>query len=61
MGLSARMIQTSSPRCPMESNGITLAQLLPLLAVLFSISLVVFGNTGGFYNTDSYDGNGTAH
>jgi len=45
----------------MQSNGITLAQLLPLLAVLFSISLVVFGNTGGFYNTDSYDGNGTAH
>ena len=45
----------------MESNGITLAQLLPLLAVLFSISLVVFGNTGGFYNTYSYDGNGTAH
>jgi len=35
----------------MESNGITLAQLLPLLAVLFSISLVVFGNTGGFLNT----------
>lgn len=45
----------------MESTGITLGQLLPLLTVLFSISLFVFGNTGGYYDTDSYDGNGTAH
>jgi hypothetical protein len=46
---------------PMESTGLTLAQLLPLLTVLFSISLFVFGSTGGYYDTDSYDGNGTAH
>jgi hypothetical protein len=45
----------------MDSNGITLAELLPSLAVLFSISLFVFGSTGGYYDTDAYDGNGTAH
>tara|TARA_B100001939_G_scaffold159992_1_gene138154 strand:+ start:86 stop:208 length:123 start_codon:yes stop_codon:yes gene_type:complete len=40
---------------------VTLAQLLIPLAILFSISLVFFGLSGGFYDTDAYSGNGTAH
>jgi|OM-RGC.v1.039262374 hypothetical protein len=39
----------------------TLSQILIPLAILFSISLVVFGLSGGFYDTESYSGNGTAH
>jgi len=39
----------------------TLAQLLIPLAILFSVSLVFFGMSGGYYDTDAYDGNGTAH
>jgi hypothetical protein len=39
----------------------TLAQLLPVLAILFSITLLIFGNSGGYYDTDAYEGNGTAH
>ena len=39
----------------------TLDQLLNPLAILFSVSLVFFGMSGGYYDTDAYDGNGTAH
>ena len=39
----------------------TLAQLLIPLAILFSVSLVFFGMSGGYYDTDAYDGNGPAH
>jgi hypothetical protein len=39
----------------------TLAKLLPVLAGLFSLTLLVFGTSGGYYDTDAYDGNGTAH
>jgi hypothetical protein len=39
----------------------TLAKLLPVLAGLFSLSLLFFGTSGGYYDTDAYDGNGTAH
>ena len=31
------------------------------MAILFSVSLVFFGMSGGYYDTDAYDGNGTAH
>ena len=39
----------------------TLAQLLIPLAILFGISLVFFGMSGGFYDSEAYTGNGTAH
>ena len=44
-----------------KSITMTLAQLLIPLAILFSVSLVFFGMSGGYYDTDAYDGNGTAH
>ena len=39
----------------------TLAQVLPLLAGLFGLSLFFFGGTGGYYDTNAYEGNGCAH
>ena len=29
--------------------------------VLFPLACLFFGTRGGYYNTDKYDGNGTAH
>jgi formate/nitrite transporter FocA (FNT family) len=29
--------------------------------VLFPLACLFFGTRGGYYNTDQYDGNGTAH
>ena len=49
------------PRWLGEHQPMTLAQLLIPLAILFSVSLVFFGMNGGYYDTDAYDGNGTAH
>ena len=46
---------------PSAHQPMTLAQLLIPLAILFSVSLVFFGMSGGYYDTDAYDGNGTAH
>ncbi len=39
----------------MHSSGFTLA------TVLIGGSGLFFGTKGGYYDTDKYDGNGTAH
>jgi hypothetical protein len=44
-----------------DPDPMTLAKLLPVLAGLFSLSLLFFGTSGGYYDTDAYDGNGSAH
>lgn len=58
-------LTTNGQETPEWENGrpdpMTLAQLLPVLAGLFSLSLLFFGTSGGYYDTDAYDGNGTAH
>ena len=35
--------------------------LMPILTGLFIISAVYFGTKNGYYDTDYYDGNGSAH
>ncbi len=35
--------------------------LLVGLTVVFSIACIFFGTRNGFYNTDKYHGNGSAH
>ncbi|MCS6958672.1 MAG: hypothetical protein RMK91_01315 [Pseudanabaenaceae cyanobacterium SKYGB_i_bin29] len=35
--------------------------LLLVLSVLFSVSCLFFGTQNGFYDTDKYHGNGSAH
>jgi hypothetical protein len=35
--------------------------VLLFLAVPFVLTTLYFGTRGGYYDTDDYDGNGTAH
>jgi hypothetical protein len=35
--------------------------ILILLTIVFTISALIFGTKNGFYDSDDYHGNGTAH
>ena len=39
----------------------TLSQFLFFSCVPFALVTLFFGTKGGYYNTDKYDGDGTAH
>jgi hypothetical protein len=45
----------------MFSDGFTLASVLIGGSGLFVLATLFFGTKGGYYDTDDYDGNGTAH
>ena len=45
----------------MHSDGFTLATVLIGGSGLFVLATLFFGTKGGYYDTDKYDGNGTAH
>ena len=49
------------PPSPMHSSGFTLASVLLGGSGLFVLATLFFGTKGGYYDTDNYDGNGTAH
>jgi len=38
-----------------------LGKLLMFAAIPFVLSTLYFGTRGGYYDSDDYDGNGTAH
>ena len=42
-------------------SGFNLGTVLLGSIVLFPLACLFFGTRGGYYNTDQYDGNGTAH
>lgn len=42
-------------------NGFTLASVLLVSSGVFCLTTLFFGTKGGFYDSDDYDGNGTAH
>ena len=42
-------------------SGFNLGTVLVASIVLFPLACLFFGTKGGYYNTDKYDGNGTAH
>jgi hypothetical protein len=44
-----------------HSSGFTLATVLIGGSGLFVLATLFFGTKGGYYDTDKYDGNGTAH
>ena len=52
---------TSGPRAAMHSTGFTLATVLIFGSGLFVLATLFFGTKGGYYDSDDYDGNGTAH
>ena len=45
----------------METEGLTLATLLIIGSVPFVLSTLYFGTKGGYYDSEKYDGYGTAH
>ncbi|MFO7630615.1 MAG: hypothetical protein R6W06_14110 [Prochlorococcaceae cyanobacterium] len=45
----------------MLSGGFTLASVLLAGSGLFCLATLFFGTRGGYYDTDAYEGNGTAH
>jgi len=45
----------------MHSTGLTLGTVLIAVSGLFCLATLFFGTKGGYYDTDAYDGNGTAH
>ena len=46
---------------PETTSGLTLAGVLLGGSGLFVLATLFFGTKGGYYDTDKYDGNGTAH
>ena len=46
---------------PAADSGLTLASVLLAGSGLFVLATLFFGTKGGYYDTDDYDGNGTAH
>ena len=61
MGRPRRTLRLTPPRTPMEPSGLTLASVLIATSGLFCLATLFFGTKGGYYDTDAYDGNGTAH
>ena len=44
-----------------SASGFSLATVLLGGSGLFVLATLFFGTKGGYYDTDDYDGNGTAH
>ncbi len=42
-------------------SDFNLATILLFSFIPFSIASIFFGTQGGYYNTDKYEGDGTAH
>jgi hypothetical protein len=61
------VVNSSCSADPMDSSaataasGFTLGTLLLAVSGLFCLTTLFFGTKGGYYDTDDYDGNGTAH
>ena len=51
----------SPPPDLMNSTSLTLGTVLLAVSGLFCLATLFFGTKGGYYDTDAYDGNGTAH
>ena len=45
----------------MDNTSFSLGTILLALSLVFCLTTLFFGTKGGYYDTDDYDGNGTAH
>ena len=58
---------SQSPASNIETSNwvlqikMTLSTVLVYVSIPFVLVTLYFGTRGGFYNTDKYDGDGTAH
>jgi nitrogen fixation-related uncharacterized protein len=44
-----------------QSSPMDVKMLIVILTGLFIVSALFFGTKNGYYDTDDYDGNGSAH
>ena len=44
-----------------ETAPVDIKAILPVLAIVFSVACLFFGTQNGFYDSDDYHGNGSAH
>jgi len=44
-----------------QSSSMDVKMLIVILTGLFIVSALFFGTKNGYYDTDDYDGNGSAH
>lgn len=44
-----------------KTNSMDIKLIIAILTGIFIVSSLFFGTKNGFYDSDSYDGNGTAH
>jgi hypothetical protein len=44
-----------------RTNPMDIKLVIAVLTGIFIVSSLFFGTKNGFYDSDSYDGNGTAH
>ncbi|WP_158219544.1 MULTISPECIES: hypothetical protein [unclassified Synechococcus] len=51
----------ADPHPSMETASFNLGTVLLAVSGLFVLTTLFFGTKGGYYDTDDYDGNGTAH
>ena len=51
----------SLPLPPMNASAFNLGTVLLAGSGLFCLATLFFGTKGGYYDSDDYDGNGTAH
>jgi hypothetical protein len=56
----SELVHDSGPNVD-HSSGFSLATVLLGGSGLFVLATLFFGTKGGYYDTDDYDGNGTAH
>ena len=62
VAICTRLTQILRANGSMEtSGGFNLGSVLLVLSGLFCLTTLYFGTRGGYYDTDDYDGNGTAH
>jgi len=45
----------------MDASAVDFSRLLLLASILFVATAFYFGTQGGFYDSDDYHGNGSAH
>lgn len=59
--LSAAVLSGPLAAATAPEGGFGLASILLGLGVAFCLATLFFGTKGGYYDSDDYDGNGTAH
>ena len=62
MAMPVLAVKDALANAGLSSSGeFTLGSILLALGLLFCLATPFFGTRGGYYDSDDYDGNGTAH